>query len=131
MATPPNPMMAQIMQQLGQAAPVPGGAPGSQDDPAQQYSQQVADLKGADPNGLMRQIKQIKEILAIIGVQNLNRLPNVSGKVFKVIPQLDGIMKEIQMAANVEGAVRPPIAMGAASPPSPEGPGTSMGGGSF
>ena len=127
-----NPMIAQIMQALGQPQ-MPGQAPGGAsggggDDAASQYAQQVADLKGADPNGLMRQVKQMKEILAIMGVQNLNRLPNVSGKIFKLIPQLDSVMKEIQMAANVEGAVRPPIAMGAASPPSPEGPGTSTGG---
>jgi hypothetical protein len=95
------------------------------------YSQQVAALKGADPGGLLKQLTAIKQIVAAMLVQNLERLPNVSGKLAKIIPSLDSVISEVQKAQNVNAAVRnpgqgagqgggmqvPPIAMGAAQPP--------------
>jgi hypothetical protein len=86
-------------------------------DAGQQYGQQVAELKGADPGGLMRQLKAMKQILAIMAVSNMERLPNVSGQLYKIIPMFDRVMKEAQQAASVNTAVRqPPIGMGAANP---------------
>jgi hypothetical protein len=86
------------------------------------YSKQVAELKGADPGGLLRQLKALKQIVAAIVVQNLERLPNVSGKASKLIPMLDSVISEAMKAQNVNAAVRNPgqgagpIQMGAASP---------------
>lgn len=107
----------------------PGMAPQQQSNPMQggglgdQYSQQVAELKGADPGGLTRQLKAVKQIIAIMLVQNLERLPNVSGKLSKLIPQIDAVLKEVQQASNVNAAVRNPnpIQMSAAQPPEPGG----------
>jgi hypothetical protein len=131
MAAGANPMGGQLLRMLqgGGGGPMgqPGAAPGAQANPQQggapdAYAQQVAELKGADPGGLLKQVKAIKQILAIMLVQNLERLPNVSGKIAKVIPQMDGIIKEIQQASNVNAAVRNPINMTAAQP-GPEGAG--------
>ena len=91
----------------------PGGAPSAGDA----YAQQVSSLKGADPGGRLRQVNQMKQIIGVMLVQNLERLPNVAGKLSKLIPAFDAVIKEIQQAANTDAAVRtPPIAMGAAQP---------------
>lgn len=121
------------MQQSGQ-----GGAGGG--NPGDEYAQMVSSLKGADPGGLLRQVKALKEITAIMLIHTLERLPNVASQLSKIIPQWDKVMKELQQASNVDSAVRnpaggpsgsPPIAMGAAQPPAPEGAPTGGGGGMF
>jgi hypothetical protein len=118
-----------IMQALqargGQPGGAPGGAPqgmpggqpsGGGDPGAGDYAQQIAQLKGADPGLLLQTMKAMKQQVAVLMVQNLERLPNVSGKLSKLIPQFDGVIKEIMQASNVNNAVQP-IGMGAAMPP--------------
>lgn len=128
MGAPGNPLMAQVMSALQQRSGAGTGAPGQPgqggggDDAGQAYAQQVSELKGADPGALLDQVKKIKQIFAVMLVQNLERLPNVSSKISKLIPSIDGVMKEIQQAQNVNQAVRNPIQMGAAQPqPGAEG----------
>src|ERR1700742_551140 len=100
MASAPNPVAQMVMAALqarnaGGQTP-PGGAPasmaGTSPDVGQQYAQQVSELKGADPGGLVRQLKAMKQIAAIMLVQNLERLPNVSGQLSKLIPMLDKVI---------------------------------------
>jgi len=143
MSSAGNPLASMIMSALqsrtaagggqpGQTMPgqggMPGGMPGG-DDAGAQYAQQVAELKGADPGMLLRQLKQMKQICAVLMVQNLERLPNVSGQLSKLVPMFDRVIKEVSQAQNVNSAVRQPIQMGAAQPPSPEGGGMTAGGG--
>lgn len=115
-------MVLAALQGRTQAGAAPGGAPGAQSGQpgqpgaADQYAQQVSSLKGADPGGLLRQVNQMKAICAVMLVQNIERLPNVSGKLAKLIPQFDAVIKEIQQAANVDSVVRNPVQMGAAQP---------------
>ncbi len=142
MAGAPNPLaqqvMAALMQRSASGSAVPGqsgpqgGDPsqaggGGGDDAGAAYAQQVSELKGADPGQLLQQVKKMKQICAVLLVQNLERLPNVAGKLSKMIPMFDGVIKEITQAQNVNQAVRNPISMGAASPPQPEGQNTSPG----
>jgi len=126
--------MAALMSRAGQGGAAPGSAPGaaagmggdpsSGGDAGDQYGQMMSDLRGADPGGLLRQLKQMKAIIAVMMVQNLERLPNVAGKLSKMIPQFDAVIKEAQQAATTEAAVRNPIAMGAAQPsPQPDAAG--------
>ena len=134
-------MIMTALQQRSSAGNVqPGGAPGAQSNPigggpADQYAQQVAELKGADPGGLLRQVKALKQITAIMLVQNLERLPNVAGKLSKMIPLWDGVLKELQQASSVNAAVRNPSnpsQMSAAQPGPEQGGGNTalpMGGG--
>ena len=93
-----------------------GGMPGGGDSGAE-YAQQVASLKGADPGMHLQEMKAMKQKCAVLMVQNLERLPNVSGQLSKLIPMFDRVVKEISQAANVNSAVRSPIGMGAAMPP--------------
>ena len=137
----PNPLAQLVMSQLQARAAQGGGAPGGPPgpgggppgmpgseggDPAQMYAQQVSELKGADPGQLLDQLKKMKQIMAVMLVQNLERLPNVSGKISKLIPQFDAVIKEVQQASSVNQAVRNPIQMGAAQPQQPEGQGTAQ-----
>ncbi len=85
----------------------------------------MSELKGADPGQMMAQLKKLKSIFAVMAVQNMERLPNVSGQIYKLIPQIDRVIKEVQQAASVNSAVRNPIQMGAAQPP-PGGEGGGM-----
>ena len=122
-----NPL-ALLMQSLSArtAAGSPGGNPqGSPMDDQSGYAQQVAELKGADPGLLLRELKQMKQKCAVLMVQNLERLPNVSGQLSKLVPMFDRVIKEISQAQNVNSAVRP-IAMGAAQPPPVEGAPSAM-----
>lgn len=130
MASPVNPaaILAMLQARQGQPSSAPPGMPpqgaaGQPDAAAQDYAQQVSSLKGADPGGLLRQLKSMKQIMAIMAVQNLDRLPNVAGQLFKLIPQFDRVIKEAMQASNVSAAVRNPINMAAAQPPT-----DSMGG---
>jgi hypothetical protein len=99
---------------------VPGASGAPSEDAGAQYAQQVSELKGADPGMLLRQVTQIKKICASLGVQNLERLPNVAGQLLKLVPQFDRVIKEIQQAASTNSAVRAPLNMGAAQPPQAE-----------
>jgi hypothetical protein len=135
----PNPMMAQIMTALQQrsasGSAMPGMGAAQQSNPmggGDEYGRQMSELKNADPGGLLRQLKAMKQICAIMLVQNLERLPNVAGQLSKMIPMFDRVIKEAQQAQTVNSAVRnPPIQMSAAQP-SPEGGSPSpMGGGGF
>ena len=141
MAAGQNPLAGMIMgalQNRGGAGggmpgmPPPGGMPGmpgqggGAEPAATDYASQVAELKGADPGMLLRQIKAMKQIAAVLMVQNLERLPNVAGQVSKLIPMFDRIIKEIQQASNTAQAVRNPIGMGAAQTP-PGGDAMSQG----
>lgn len=101
----------------------PGGGDPSGGDPSAMYASQVAQLKGADPGMLLRDITEMKKKIAVMMVQNLERLPNVSGTLSKLIPQFDRVIKEISQAQNVNQAVRPPVNMGAAQPPQDAPPG--------
>src|ERR1700689_3026714 len=86
--------------QPGQTMPGQGGP--DQQDPGAQYAQQVASLKGADPGMLLQAMKQQ---CAVLMVQNLERLPNVSGQLSKLVPMFDRVIKELGQAQNVNSAV--------------------------
>lgn len=131
MAGAPNPL-AMLLQSLsartagGGVAPGGGGAAAAGTDGASDYAQQISELKGADPGMLLRELKAMKQKCAVLMVQNLERLPNVSGQLSKLVPQFDRVIKEVMQAGNVTAAVRNPIQMGAANPPQQEGQPVAM-----
>ena len=121
--------------------PSAGGAPfpgptgdisGGGGDVGSDYSSMLSDLRKADPNMLMNQLKRIKQIFAVLLVNYLEPLPNVAGKISKVIPHIDAIIKEAERASSTSGAIRPGIQMGAASPrPTTGGAATGIGPGAM
>lgn len=125
-----NPLAQMVMSALqartASGGGVPGGMPGSAPggpgasgpmEDGGQLSQQVSELKGANPQMLLDQLKKMKQMVAVLMVQNLERLPNVAGQLSKLVPMFDRVIKEAQQAGNVASAVRDPIGMGAAKPP--------------
>ena len=110
-------LIMSALQNRTMAGGGPGGPQGGDPSQGPDYAQQVAQLKGADPGMLLQEMKQMKQKCAVLMVQNLERLPNVSGSLSKLIPQFDKVIKEISQAQNVNSAVRNPIQMGAAQPP--------------
>jgi len=128
--THPLAMLLNSLSARTQAGGVPpGGGPGSIGMGGESvnagggdYAQQVSELKGADPGLLLSEVKKMKQKCAVLMVQNLERLPNVSGQLSKIVPMFDRVIKEIGQAQNVNAAVRnPPIGLGAANPPQQEG----------
>lgn len=95
------------------------GAPGAQQSPGDAYSQQVSELKGADPGGLLRQLKAIKQISSIMLIQNMERLPQLTKPLTKMLNDVGDAIKACEEAAKVNQVVRP-IGMGQAQPPIPE-----------
>ena len=114
--------MRALMNRTGQGGQAGGGIGMDSPGAGEEYAKQVSDLKGADPGQMMAQIKRLKQICAVLAIQNMERLPNVSGQMYKIIPMFDRVLKEIQQAQSVNAAVRNPISMGAATPqPGQEG----------
>lgn len=109
----------------GPAGATPGGDAG-----ADYLSSVMADLRRADPGMMGRQVNRMKQIFAAMLTFSLDTMPNVAGKIAKVIPHVDAILSEIQKASSVDGAVRNPIQMGAAmpTPQSPTSTGVGPGG---
>ena len=127
----------------GPPSPVPGGpsgspmagpgagGPGGGGDAGGDFSSMLSDLRGADPAVTMNQVKFIKQIFGAMLVHNMEPNPNVSGKIAKLIPHIDGVLKELERSAQVTGAVRQPIQMGAAMPTPTSGGTTGVGPGSM
>ena len=147
MATAPNPQMMQLLAALqarnamggvppgGAPAAVAGGHPtgpgpsagGASPDAGSDYGSMLSDLRKADPGQTMRQLRFMKQILAAMLVHNLEPNPSISGKIAKVLPHIDNIIKEAERASSVNGAVRGPIQMGAAQPTPPNSPSAAGG----
>ena len=119
-----NPMQALLAGNAGPAVGAPGGngGGGGAPDMGNDVSAMLANLRGADPGMLVRQINNIKRLLAVLSVHFMEPLPQVAGEISKVIPQLNRITGQAEKAQNVNAAVRgaqqsrQPIAMGAAQP---------------
>ena len=126
---PPGGGPAAVAGGPGGAGPAPGGGPdqGGGSDAGSVFNQMASDLRRADPNVTMNQMKQIKQVLAAMLVHNLEPNPAFSGQVARIIPLFDRAMKELERAASVSGAVRQPIQMGAAMPTPPQSAGATTG----
>lgn len=109
MATPPIPG-------LGGGAP-PGAPAGPQlatilgalssktQTPGQDLSKQSADLQGADPSLVMRQLESVNQVLGVLFVKTFQTLPNVANQISATMKALSKALKEIQQASNVSEVV--------------------------
>ena len=120
MATPTNPLQ-------GGGAPQQGGGMLStimgalsnraSTNPGQDFSQQSAQLQGADPSMILRQLESCNQMLGVLFVKTFQTLPNVANKISATMKSLSAAIKEGQQAANVgevvskgeEGSQQPPI----------------------
>jgi len=112
MATPASPLtgggnpIAAVLAALAQRQ---GGAGGQQAPGAgQDYAKQSADLQGADPGMLLRQVEQLEKLMGVMFVQTFQRLPNAANQLSKTMSQLSRVKKELQQAAGVQSAMPKP-----------------------
>jgi hypothetical protein len=141
-ATQANPLAAAIQSRLAQlqggASPSSAGAPGGGGPPGagagpstgddsgigDQLASQSAELHGADPSMILKQLQKIRNALGVMFIQTFQSVPNVAGHVSKTLGTLDRAIKEAQNAAQTASAVRPPVGLSLASqgPGGPQGP---------
>ena len=121
-------MMALLGGAAGPAVGAPGVAGGASGGPdvGNDFSAMLANLRGADPGMLVRQINNIKRLLAVLSVHFMEPMPQVAGEMSRLIPQLNRVTTQAERAQNVNAAVRgggarQPITMGAAQP-TPQAP---------
>lgn len=108
---------AQLVQRLAQMkGAMPGGGggpeggPSSPDAAGAQLSQQMSELAGADPQMLLKVVKQIKSMLIAVGLRAAFQVPDARRNLSKAEVGIDGAIKDFEKAAATLNSMRPPIA---------------------
>lgn len=119
----------QMVERLSKQGPGQGGA--SPDASGQQVSQQLSELKGADPQMLTKAAEQMKAMALAIQVRTAFQVPGASRHFAQTIKSIDAAIKELQQASATANTVSSPIVNNAGmnpvqpgggdQPPSPEG----------
>ena len=95
----------------GMAPPQGGPPPQGQPSPAgAQISQQLAELQGADPQSMLKLLKQVKSILVALYPRSAFTVPGVARNVAQSQKYIDNAIKEAEQASATAQAVQPPIA---------------------
>lgn len=89
-APPQNPLQQIVMGALANKTASPG----------QDFSKQQADLQGADPSMILRQLQSIKDVLGVAFIKSFQNLPNVAGHISSTIKALDKAIKEAMTGAQ-------------------------------
>lgn len=82
-----------------------GPAGASPQSAEQSLSQQMSQLRGADPGALKRTFDQIKQQIVQALPQVAFVVPGATKHLGKMLEGCNGFLKEIEQAANVEGSV--------------------------
>lgn len=119
----------QMVEQLAKRGPGQGGA--SPDASGQQVSQQLSELKGADPQLLVKASEQMKAMALAIQVRTAFQVPEAGRHMAQAQKSLDAAIKALQQAAATANTVSSPIVNNAGLNPvqSPGGGETSPSGG--
>ncbi len=115
----------QMVEQLAKRGPGQGGA--TPDAAGQQLSQQLSELKGADPQLLVKAAEQMKAMALAIQVRTAFQVPNAAKHLAKVQQSIDAAIKELQQAAATANTVSSPIVNSAGMSPNQPQPGGSGG----
>lgn len=70
-------------------------------NPGQDFSQQSANLQGADPSMVLRQLESVNQMLGVLFVKTFQSLPNVANQISATMKALSRAIKEGQTASNV------------------------------
>jgi hypothetical protein len=106
-----NPIQAvlqQLMAQRGQPgmqAGAPQGGPGM----GSAVSQQMSQLRGADPTMTVRTLEKMEKDIAALISQNIQSVPGVAAALSGVIKSIQRAKKEAQQAQQTMSAMGPPI----------------------
>ena len=75
-------------------------------NPGQDFSQQSAQLQGADPSMVLRQLESVNQMLGVLFVKTFQTLPNVANQISATMKALSRAIKEGQQASNVGEVVK-------------------------
>lgn len=129
--TPPvNVPAMRARQMVEQLAKGQGGQQGSSPDAAgQQLSQQLSELKGADPQLLTKAAEQMKAMALAIQVRTAFQVPEAARHMAQAQKSLDAAIKALQQASATANTVSSPIVNQAGMSPNQPGGGPSGPGG--
>lgn len=109
MATPPSPLAG---------APSPGGGPDPRlmatvmgalqnrtSNPGKDVSAQMANVQGADPTMILRQLEQVNQLLGVLFVRTFENLPNLANQISATMKALSRAIKEGQQASSTSEVV--------------------------
>lgn len=109
-----------LVEQLAKRGPQQGGA--SPDASGQQLSQQLSELRGADPQLLVKASEQMKAMALAIQVRSAFQVPEAARHMAQAQKSLDAAIKALQQAAATANTVSQPIVNQAGmSPNMPQG----------
>ena len=87
----------------------PQGGAGTPDAAGQQLSQQMSELKGADPQMLVKAAEQMKAMATAIYVRTAFQVPGAARHIAQATKSLDAAIKELQQATATANTVSSPI----------------------
>ena len=130
-STPVNVQGMQARQLVEQMAkrggPSEGGA--SPEASGQQLSQQLSELKGADPTLLVKAAEQMKAMATAIYVRTSFQVPEAARHIAQATKSLDAAIKALQQASATAQTVSSPIVNQAGMSPNQPQPGGGQPGG--
>lgn len=112
-----------MVERLAKQGSAQGGA--SPDASGQQLSQQLSELKGADPQLLVKAAEQIKSMSLAIQVRTAFQVPEAARHMAQVQKSIDAAIKSLQQAAATANTVSSPIVNNAGMNPTQPGGETS------
>jgi hypothetical protein len=100
-----------LVERLAQGA---GGGPdqpgaGGPDAAGGQLSQQLSELKGADPQLMQKATEQIKAMLLAIQVRTAFQVPEAARHAAQAQKSIDGMLKALQQATAAANTIQAPI----------------------
>jgi hypothetical protein len=118
----------QMVERLAKQGPQQGGA--TPDASGQQISQQLSELKGADPQLLVKAVEQMKAMGLAIQVRTSFQVPEAARHLAQAQKSFDAALKALQQAAATANTVSSPIVnnagMNPAQNPGGQGPTEGM-----
>ena len=118
----------QLVEQMAKrGGPSEGGA--SPQASGQQLSQQLSELKGADPTLLVKAAEQMKAMATAIYVRTSFQVPEAARHIAQATKSLDAAIKALQQASATAQTVSSPIVNQAGMSPNQPQPGGQPGAG--
>ena len=105
----------QLVDQLAKRGPGGGGV--SPDQSGQQLSQQLSELKGADPQLLTKAAEQMKAMATAIYVRTTFQIPEAARHMAQATKSIDAAIKVLQQGAATANTVSSPIVNNAGMQP--------------
>jgi hypothetical protein len=116
----------QLVERLSKQGP--GQGAGAPDAAGQQVSQQLSELKGADPQLLKKAAEQMKAMALAIQVRTSFQVPGAARHFAQAQKSIDAGIKELEQAAATANTVSSPIVNNAGmNPAQPGGGGQDQG----